>query len=139
MTQAIRAHGTLLARGDGGSPENFTTIAEVTAINGPELELELADVTSHDSTYREYLAGIADYGEVNFDVNMVPDDTQHNGLVSDAENGTLRNFTLTLPSGTLDVCSFAAYVVGVSRSMPIGADPYKASITLKVSGGVTWA
>ena len=49
MTSAIAAYGTLLKLGDGGTPENFTTIAEVRDIGGPELGADVVDVTSHDS------------------------------------------------------------------------------------------
>jgi hypothetical protein len=38
-TQAIPGYGTLLKMGDGGGPETFSTIVEVTELNLPEITL----------------------------------------------------------------------------------------------------
>ena len=45
MTQAIESHGTLVKLGDGETPENFTTIAELGDIDLPEWGNEKEEVT----------------------------------------------------------------------------------------------
>jgi hypothetical protein len=50
MSLALAAYGAQLQRGDGGGPEVFTTIAEVTKIEGPPLKQDVADVTADPIT-----------------------------------------------------------------------------------------
>ena len=77
MTQAVSSNGTLLKMGDGGSPEAFTTIAEVLDITGPQLEAGTEEVTNQDSAgWREYIVTLLSGGEVSFDVNWFNDVTQ---------------------------------------------------------------
>ncbi len=139
MTQALSAFGTLLKIGDGASSETFTTIAEVTDIGGPELALEIAEVTSHSSTngWKEKIGALLDGGQVSFSINYIPTNSTHNntnGLIADMVARTLRNFTLTFPQAT--VWSFSALVVGFSPTEPID-NALTADITLEISGQPT--
>ncbi|MCI0687121.1 MAG: hypothetical protein L0Y54_07800, partial [Sporichthyaceae bacterium] len=70
----IDAFGTVLKRGDGGSPENFTAIGRSTSISGPGLSRETLDVTAHDSPdqWREFQGGLRDGGELTVDINYDP-------------------------------------------------------------------
>ena len=75
MTSAsIFGHGTFLQIGDGAVSEMFTTIAEVMNIDGPNLQQETVEVTSHDSTdrWREFIGGLKDGGEISFGLNFSP-------------------------------------------------------------------
>jgi hypothetical protein len=99
MSDGISAFGTALQIGNGGTPEAFTTIAEVINISGPTLSLETIDVTSHGSTdaWREFVAGLKDPGEITFDINFVPTGATHSystGLINDYDDRTLRNSSL---------------------------------------------
>ena len=76
---AIPAYGTLLKIGDGGSPENFTIVAEVKDISGPKMKADTAETTTHSpggvaptSAWKEYLATLLEAGDVTFKVNFVP-------------------------------------------------------------------
>ena len=73
---ALHAHATLIGKGDSGSPEMFTTIAEVGSITGPTLTRDIIDVTNQDSAgaYREFIGGLIDPGELSFDINYIPTD-----------------------------------------------------------------
>ena len=139
MTQALSAFGTLLKIGDGASSETFTTIAEVTDIGGPELALEISEVTSHSSTngWKEKIGALLDGGQVSFSINYIPTNSTHNntnGLIADMVARTLRNFTLTFPQAT--VWSFSALVVGFSPTEPID-NGLTADVTLEISGQPT--
>lgn len=139
MTAAITAFGTLLKIGDGASSESFTTIAEVTDIGGPELALEISEVTSHSSTngWKEKIGALLDGGQVSFSINYIPTNVTHNntaGLIKDMTARTLRNFTLTFPDTT--VWSFSALVVGFSPTEPID-NALTADVTLEISGQPT--
>jgi len=141
MTAAIFAHGTLLKIGDGASTEVFTTIAEVTDIGGPEIALEIAEVTSHSSTngWKEKIGALLDAGQVSFSINYIPTNATHNntaGLIADMVARTLRNFQLIFPDSGTTTWSFSALVVGFSPTEPIDG-ALTADVTLEVSGQPT--
>ena len=52
-TSGTAAFGTLLKLGDAGSPETFTTVAEITDLDGVDIKLDTDDATSHDSNFWE--------------------------------------------------------------------------------------
>ncbi len=139
----ISAFGTLLKIGDGGDPETFTTIAEVSNISGPGLSLDTIDVTHHSSTagWREFVGGLLDAGEVSFDINYLPTDATHDastGLIKDMTDRTVRNFQLVFPDASNTTWSFSALVTGFEPSEPID-DKLAASVSLKLTGQPTLA
>jgi predicted secreted protein len=140
-TKAKAAKGTLIQRGDGGGPEVFTTIGEVTNFSGPGETAETIDVTSFDSTAKEFISsGLPDNGEVTFDVNFVGSDAQQQGLRSDLRAGTLRNFKVILNdhATTKTTFAFAAIVSSIDGPTAGGvSEAYKMSVTLKLSGPAT--
>lgn len=138
MSGAIESQGTLIQRGDGQPTEGFTTIAEITDFDGPGGSASEIDATSLDSTAREFLVGLKDEGQFTFNCNLVPSDTQQQGLRSDRDNRTLRNFKIILTDAANTTLTFAAYVMGFSISGSVDAK-VDASITLRISGPVTWA
>lgn len=138
VTKAISSFGTLLQIGDGGTPESFTTIAEVLDISGPDLSLDTEEVTSHDSPggWEEHIGTILRSGEVTFDVNYVPTEATHDastGLIADMVARTVRNFKLVFPDAGSTTWSFSALVTGVKPAAPVEGS-LKGSITLKVTG-----
>lgn len=137
-SQAMKSQGVRLQRGNGGSPETFTTIGEITDITGPGGAASEIDVTHLLSTAKEFVLGLADEGEVQLKLNMVPSDAQQTGLRNDRIAGTLRNFKLILTDVGLETATFAAYVK--TYSVAAGVDKkIELSITLRVSGLVTWS
>jgi predicted secreted protein len=138
MTLGISAFGTLLKIGDGGTPETFTTIAEVRDISGPSLALDTADVTSHDSPggWEEHIGTILRSGEITFTVNFVPTHATHNpstGLIADMVNREVRNFQLVFPNVGNTTWAFAALVTGFEPAEPVD-DALTADVTLKLTG-----
>ncbi len=139
----INAFGTLLKIGDGGEPENFTTIAQVTDIGGPELSLETLETTNHSSAdgWREYIGGLLDGGEVNLSLNFIPTESTHNastGLIKDMVDRVVRNFQMVFPDTGNTTWSFAALVTSFSPAAPID-EKLSAEVTLKVTGKPTLA
>jgi predicted secreted protein len=135
MTNAIAAFGVTLTRAGN-------TIAEITSIGGIEVSRNTIDVTSHASadSYKEYIPGLKDVGEMNIEGNFYSGDT--NGMVallSDLENGTLQSFVLTFPTAITATWTFSAYVTKFkSGDSPVdGKSPFSAS--LKISGKPTLA
>jgi len=139
MTDAIAAKGTELKRGDGATPESFTTILEMVNIGGPDMSVDTLDPTAHSSGgWREVIAGIKDAGEITLEGNFVPDNAQHVGLRTDYANGTLRNFQLVFPDAGATTWTLPCLVTNYGPNSDV-ADLLKFSVTLKVSGEPTLA
>ena len=137
-SNALETQGVLFKRGDGGTPEVFTSVGEIKSFQGPGGSAAVIDITTLESTAKEKRMGLADEGQFTFEINLDPTNAQHLGLKSDRAARTLRNFTLTLTDSPATVLSFAAYVLELSLSGGVD-DVIGASVTLEISGAVTWA
>jgi len=140
---AISAFGTFVKIGDGTSPENFATIAEVLSINGPSMELETIDVTTHSTgePWRQFIGSLLNAGEVSFDINFIPTNSTHSysaGLLKDMVDRTQRNFQIVFPDQGNTTWEFTALVTSFQCTEAID-DVIKASITLKLTGRPTLA
>lgn len=138
-TLAQLGKGVLLKRGNGASPEVFTTIEEMSAIpEAPSSLRDLVPAPHHDMVgfERPYILGLAEGNEIQGVANYVGG-TQQNGLLTDKDAGTDRTFQLLFPQFSNKLCTFTALVRGWSISPPI--DGITAlSFTLKVTGTPVW-
>ena len=123
----------------------YTTVAQVRDISGPSLNVDTVEVTNRDSSsqFKEYLAGNRDGGEVTFDLVYDPDATTHSasasgGLVTLLSAGTLNNFRVTFADSTPATATFAGLVTQFTPTAPLNG-AQTASVTIKVSGAITWA
>ena len=142
-TAAEFAHGTLLKLGNGGAPETFATIAEVSDLKPPQIHQEALEATSHDSTdgWKEFVGGLLDAGEVTLTVNFLPTHATHSysaGLIKDAVNRTKRNFQLVFPDAGGTTWTFAALVTAFEPNAPVDG-LLTADVTLTISGKPTLA
>ena len=135
-SNALESQGMAIKRGDGASPEVFTTIPEVRSINGPDGSASEIDVSDLSSTSREFRMGLQDEGSITLDMMFIPGNTVHAGLRTDRSNRTLRNFQLVFTDSPATTWSFAAYVQGLSVSNDLDAVT-TASVTLRISGSIT--
>lgn len=133
------AYGTQFLRGDGADPEEFDTIAELGDIDGPGVEQETIDVTSHSSPsrYREHIGGLLDGGEVSFPLNYDP--ALHDQFLSDIEDTQPRSYRVLFPAapdGPGGGLEFQAIMTGFTWSFPV-EDKMETNFTFKVTGPVT--
>lgn len=140
-TSASAAYGTLLKMGDGGTPESFTTIAEVGDLDAPGITLNTEDATSHDSSgWAEVIATILEGGEPGFEINWATSDSTHDettGLLYSILNRVRKNWQVVLPDAA-KTFSFAAFVTEFMPKEPVKGK-LTADITLKITGAVTVA
>lgn len=137
-TNAILGQGTLLQRGDGGSPENFTTVAEVLSIDGPGLQADVVDVSHQSGTnrYRDKIQGLRTGGQISFSTNYLPNDASQNnaaGILGDFANGTVRNWRLRFPSTPVTNLIVAAFVQQCSIEAPVDSQ-LKLNCVLETTG-----
>lgn len=107
--------GTLLKMGDGGSPETFTTVAEVTELGGPEFTLDLDDTTSLDEPggWEDMIPTVLRHGDIPITVNFDPSEATHGyaaGLLKKMVNKTKTNFQIVLPNPGATTWTVPAYV-----------------------------
>lgn len=138
MTTAAKLGlGTLFKRGDGASPEVFTTIPEINSVTGPSGTTEQIDVSHMQSTAREYILGLPDFGEFTLEMNWLVNNAVQEGLRSDFINRTTRNFKLEDHGvSPEEVWTIVGLVTGFSLNFPAD-DRATASVTIKISGTPT--
>lgn len=139
MTLALFAQGTELRRGDGASPEVFTTIAHVTEeIPFPQLLSDSKEVTDHDSPdhTKQYIATLIDPGQLKVTINYLPQEATHKTLIADAQSRTIGNWQMKMVDVANSVWSFTAFVMGFQPKGPLD-NVYIADITFQVTGTVT--
>lgn len=134
------AFGTVLKM--GATP---AAIANVTRIGGPTFSAETIDVTAHDSggAYRELIPSFLSAGEVALELNFDPTIASHKdaaatGLLHAFKNRTKEDFVIEFPVTPTATASFDAYVTSFEIDAPF-EDKLSASVTLTISGAVTWA
>ena len=129
---AILGYGSSISRAGN-------TIAEVVNIKPPALKAETPDVTTMDSStsFREYISGLKDGGEVTLTLKFYPGDSNGQyALITDLENGTKQTFIITLPD-SVATWTFYAYVTGYVPDIPLD-DAIGLEVTLKVTGKPTF-
>lgn len=102
---------TIIAMGDGLSPEGFDTIPEPKDIDGPEITQEFADATHMQSPsgFRERKPTVKSNSQVTFRCNKLAGNTVQDDLIAaaNANPASLKNFKMTYPDG--DIITFSAY------------------------------
>ena len=75
MTSSARiGYGTILKKGDGGSPESFTDYGfEINSVDGVGFSREAIDATHMQSAsgYREYVGGLKTQSPFTVEVNWI--------------------------------------------------------------------
>src|SRR5262245_17245388 len=134
MSDAQGTTGIVLKRGNGGSPEVFSAVGEISGFDGPGGSANEIDVSHFTSSAKEYIIGLKDEGEITFDMNFVPTDPGQSGLWGDRDTRAKRNFTLTF-SDLTHVMTFTAYV----RTLRLTGrtdDAVRGALTLRITGAV---
>ncbi|MER6603910.1 phage tail tube protein [Streptomyces parvus] len=132
----IDAFGTQFLRDSTGSG-TFVSIANVTDISGPSRSREAIEVTAHDSpdSYREFIKGLKDGGEVEITLNYDPGAATHAALDADFEEDDLRSYQLLLLPGEADehTWEFSALITDLEDAYPT-EDKMERTATFKISG-----
>jgi predicted secreted protein len=132
MTSAVSAKGTVLIW-------NYHKILEQVNLSGVSQSADVLDVSNHDSanSFREYIAGLIDGGELSLDGNFIVSDTNGQiALHTDMQAGTKRACFLLLPMAVGVAMSFNALAKGFEPSFPHDGK-MGMSGSLKVSGKPT--
>ena len=135
-TSAQVGNGTVIAFTDAGSPSGDLTIGEIVSFDGPGGEAEVIDATHLGSSAKEKLMGLPDEGQFSFECHLIKDNEGQTLLRTRRDDQTLDAFKITLPAG--EILTFSAYVLGFKIAGGVD-EKVMASVTLEISGAVTWA
>lgn len=113
-------------------------IGQIRNITGPGASFDDVDSTCMDSSsnFRTFVPGLADPGEVSFEVVYDPSTASglwHTRLNQYHKARTERTFTVYHGSTNGEADAFSAYVKGVAREIPMD-NLITCEFTLKVSG-----
>lgn len=137
MSDAIKTQGFKLEIGDvGDSPTALTEIKEITnysAFDGQAAEIE---TTHTQSTAKEFIMGLQDFGGFNIDVNHLPADTGQVEARTAKGTGTKKLFLATNSDGS--TASFEGFVLSNPQSGGVDAK-VDASFAIRITGDVTFA
>ncbi|HZG83832.1 phage tail tube protein [Paenibacillus sp.] len=127
-----KAQGTTLSIG-------ANVVADLTSISGLELTADTIDVTTLADTYRKFLQGLKDAGEVTVEGFLNEDDTTGQIAIHNAyKTGAESTFTITFPATVGAEWDFNAIVTGVTLGGAIEMEEALSfAATLKVSGEPT--
>lgn len=135
----IEAQGSVIAIGDGASPEVFSEIMEVQGIAGPDGSANEIDVTKLSSVAREIRMGLADEGSITLEGNYDRSDTLGQNAAEAARAArTLKNFEITLTDSPPTVFTFAGFVLSFTKTAAVD-DVWKFAMNIRISGSVTIA
>ncbi len=136
MTQGIKSHGTLIAIGDGQSPEAFTKIDEATAIPAIGGGKGLIDMSNHDSVgYKEYfVADLADGDEINVECNEIPGNPSQELVRAADAVSAQKNWKVTYRDGTTEV--FAGVITKLHTDAGELDGRVKFTFSVKIAGDV---
>ena len=115
-----------------------TNIGEVVSFNGPGGSASIIDVTHLGSTRREKRMGIADEGQISFDINLLPSDAGQIKLRDDRADRTERTCRLFLTDTGGTILTMDAYCTQFSVQGSVD-NKIQGSVTLEITGAVNWS
>lgn len=135
MARYIAAGTTLAVKKSGANA--FTTLGQLSSLDGPSNSVGSVQVTNLDSTRQEYIPGLPDGGDISGTLQFDAADPNHAYLAGLADAPEILEWQVkipTKPNATMFTCDGFLTEFGVSAG---GAEEVvEASITIKVTGEV---
>lgn len=133
---AISAQGTKIEIGGTGSPTEFTEIGGVKSYSGFDGQATEIETTCLQSTAKEYIAGLQDFGNIQLDININDNDAGQIVMRAAKAEASLRNFRITHPNGKIR--NFQGYVRSFTEQGGVDAAVAGTS-TIRISGPVVYS
>jgi len=134
MSLAIKSQQFLFKIGNEDSPLTYTEVKEVVSFSGLDGTASEIDVTHMQSTAKEFLMGLQDFGNFQLDCNFIADDSGQDKMRAAKASADIQDFQATLSDST--VITFRGFVM--SASMSGGVDSkIDTSFNIRISGDVT--
>lgn len=136
MANAIETQGFTftIASNPGTSPSNFTAVGEIVSFSFFDGAAAEIDVTHLQSTAKEWIMGLQDFGSGTLECNHLPSDAGQNLMRAAKASRDIQDFKLTLSNGT--IYSFRGYVLSAPITGGVDAK-VDGSFQIRISGDVT--
>lgn len=135
---SIESQGTKLYWSTSTAASTLHEIGEVKSFSGPSGSANVMDMTVLTSTAKEKRMGLPDEGQITLDCNLMTSAAGGQQLMrADRTARVARGFIIQLNDATTSRVRGVAYCTGFSISGSVD-DVVKASITLEITGGLTW-
>lgn len=137
MSDAFWAFGSVVQLGDGATPENFVSIAEVTELPFLKMSKDSIETTNHSSPsgFRERIPGMKDAGSVDIKANWLPNNATQDGstgVLAAFEDDLNHNWKIIAPGGVA-TASFAGHVTDWQADLPM-EEQGQLSFSIQLSG-----
>ena len=126
---------TITAGTATGTAASWTKVGNLTDLKALDGSTAEVDVTNHDSTAKEFILGVPDFGNLSAQVDGDRSNVGHQAVDSAKADGLVRTFKYVLPSGTTPTLTFQ----GLAKKFDDGAgvgDKYKRGIEIRITGTV---
>lgn len=132
MAEAIDAQGTTFTI-------NSILVGGIQSYSGFDGEAADIDITTLDSTAKEYRQGLQDFGNFSIELLRDPNDVGQAEMLAQKLAQTSSTCVLTLPDDVdLNVATFTAYVKSLSIAGSVD-EVNKGTGNLKITGTVVWS
>jgi hypothetical protein len=136
MSNAIETQGFALAIGNGDSPLTYTDVGEVTNFSGFDGQAAEIDVTHLQSTAKEFLMGLQDFGNFNVDTNYLNGDAGQVLMRAAKTSRAIQDFRLTFSDNS--TATFQGYVLSAPVSGGVD-NKVDGSFNIRITGPVTFS
>lgn len=134
-SSAIETQGTQLWIGDYASPPVFTQVKEMVSFQAFDGQANEIDITSLDSTAKEFLMGLQDFGQFSGEFNFLAGDTGQQAMRAAKASRVITPFELILSDGAK--YEFNGYVLSAPVSGGVDAK-MDGSFVIRITGDVTF-
>lgn len=124
----ISAQGIIIRR-------NTVPITEVRDVTLPALTREAVERTRWQEADDAYRVGIRQYGALQFEINLVPGDTTHEGLIEAYGTGSEDTYEVLFGGGA--EWSFSGFVESIVPQAPVD-NALRATVTIRPADAVSF-
>ncbi|URF02970.1 MULTISPECIES: phage tail tube protein [Cupriavidus] len=130
----VNTVGKTITAAGTATPVTWTKIENLISFNGFDGQASELDVTDLDSTAKEFMLGLQDWGSFTFDVNKDFNDAGQQAVDAAKRAGTKRSYKLTLPNGKTK--TFDAYCKNSPLEGGVDQVLKTSGVTLRITGDV---
>ena|SRR3990167_6759336 len=134
---AIESQGSFVFWSTSTAASTAQSVGGVMGFNGPNGSAGVIDVTTLQSTAKEKLMGLPDEGQISLDMVYLSTDVGQIALRNDRAARTKRKLAIKLTDGSSQYFHADAYCTNFSITGAVD-DVVKASVTLELTGPITW-
>lgn len=136
MANAIETQGFKFEIGNNDSPLTWTEVKEVTSFTGFDGQAAEIDVTHLQSTAKEFLMGLQDFGTFTIEVNYLPADAGQDDMRAAKASREIQDFRVTFSDTS--TATFQGYVLSAPISGGVDSK-VDSSFAVRITGDVTFA